>query len=148
LDNRFRGLSGSLTMGNRIMPCIFQDTNAKTMVYAPPSAATNSLTRQLYYADAILKSEPARELEAIQGIKALLDTVQNYQPQNTDWSAAYYADLAVKACLRLENPVMARAILLRGLQLEPDSPQLAYLSRIMIREGIMTPADLLAKKGS
>jgi len=146
LDNRFHGQSGSLTFGNRIMPCIFPDTNAKTMIYAPPSAANNPSVRQLYYCDVILQTETNRELEAIQTVKGLLDSVDEYDPQNSDWSAAYYADLAVKACLRRNEPTLVKSILLRGLQLEPDSDQLAYLSRIMLREGIVTAAELPPSK--
>jgi hypothetical protein len=47
---------------------------------------------------------------------------------------AYYADVGVKASLRASDPSRARAILLRGLQLEPDSDQLHYLERILARE--------------
>ena len=146
LDNRFRGQSGSLTFGNRIMPCVFQDTNAKTMVYAPPSGATNLEIRQLYFADVIFQTNPAKEMEAVATVKSLLDSVQGYQPENADWSAAYYADLAVKACLRHENPALAKAILLRGLQLEPASAQLAYLSRILLRAGLFTPDEAAPKQ--
>ena len=148
LDNRFRGQSGSLTFGNRIMPCVFQDTNAKTMVYAPPSGATNLEIRQLYFADVIFQTNPAKEMEAVATVKSLLDSVQGYQPETADWSAAYYADLAVKACLRQNQPALAKAILLRGLQLEPASDQLAYLSRILLRAGILTPAELPANSPS
>ena len=148
MDSRFQGQIGSLTFGNRIMPCVFQGTNSKVLVYAPRSAATNQLTRQLYIADAIFKSEPAREMEAIESVKSLLDSVQGYQPETADWSAAYYADLAVKACLRQNQPALAKAILLRGLQLEPASDQLAYLSRILLRAGILTPAELPANSPS
>jgi len=32
--------------------------------------------------------------------------------------------------------------LLRGLQLEPDSMELRYLSRILVRRGIFKPAEV------
>jgi hypothetical protein len=97
---------------------------------------------QLYEAEVVLRKDPARKMQAVESIKAILDAVRNYNPQEVDWSVAYYADLAVKASLRLGNTAEAKAILLRGLQLEPDSEQLAYLSRILLREGILQPADL------
>jgi hypothetical protein len=142
LNNRFQGHFGSLTFGTRIMPCIFEGTNGSPIIYNPPSAATNASTRELYYADVVLRTDPTRQLQAIEAIKSVLDSVQTYKPQDSDWSAAYYAALAVKACVRLENPALAKAILLRGLQLEPDSDDLNYLSRILIREGILLPSEV------
>ena len=142
MDNRFQGKIGSLTFGNMVMPCVFQDTNAKTLIYAPPSAQTNLNTRQLYFAEVELQTEPAKQLEAVETIKSILDALQNYKPQDSDWSAAYYADLAVKTSLRLGNAAQAKSILLRGLQLEPDSEELKYLSRILIREGILQPSEI------
>jgi len=35
--------------------------------------------------------------------------MKSYNPQETDWSPAYYADLAVKAGLRLGNTAEAKA---------------------------------------
>jgi len=142
LDSRFQGHTGSLTFGTRIMPCIFQSTNGSPMIYAPPSAATNLNARQLYYAEATLRTDPTKQLQAVESIKGVLDSLKNYKPQDTDWSAAYYAELAVRASVRLGNPVLAKAILLRGLQLEPDSDELKYLSRILIREGILQPSEI------
>jgi spermidine synthase len=133
LDNRFEGHTGSLTVGNRVMPCIFQATMGNTPVHAPASAATNLNVRQLYFAEAALKTEPAKELQAVESIKTILDHLQNYKARDSDWSAAYYAGLALKASLRLGNEPQANAILLRGLQLEPDSDELKYLSRILLR---------------
>ena len=36
----------------------------------------------------------------------------------------------------------AKAVLLRGLQLEPDSDELHYLSRILVRRGILKPDEI------
>jgi predicted membrane-bound spermidine synthase len=144
LNDRFQGQVGSLTFGNLIMPCVFQDTNSRALVYEPPSAATNLNARELYFAEVILKTEPARQSQAIEAIQLILASVKDYKPQDSDWSAAYYADLAVKTSLRLGNAAKAKAILLRGLQLEPDSEELAYLSRILIREGILQPSEVPA----
>ena len=141
LNNYFEGHIGSMAFGNRIMPCVFQGTNGNTLVYAPPSAATNLIARQLYFAEAILQTEPAKQSEAIDSIKKILDSLQNYRPQDSDWSAAYYADLAVKASLRFGNMAQAKTILLRGLELEPDSEELKYLSRILAREENPRPAE-------
>lgn len=143
LDNRFRGGVGSLMFGDRVMPSVFPDTNANLLIYEPPSAVTNMITRQLYFAEAVLlRTDSTKQSQAIEGIKNILDAVQNYERQNVDWSAAHYADVAIKASLRLGNVAQAKAILLRGLQLEPDSDELHYLSRIMIRERILTSAEM------
>jgi predicted membrane-bound spermidine synthase len=142
LNNRFEGRVGSMAFGNRIMPCIFKDTNAAIVVYAAPSAATNVISSQLYHAELALRTNPQDWPNAIQNIGKILDGLDNYNPQDTDWSPAYYADLAVKASLRLGNTAAAKAILLRGLQLEPDSEELGYLSRILIREGILQSGEV------
>ena len=42
----------------------------------------------------------------------------------------------------LGNAAQARAILLRGLQLEPDSEQLRYLAPILVREGVVQASEL------
>lgn len=125
-----------MIIGNRAMPCSLQGTNRSMGVASPPSAATNGLTRQLAMAEYVLRSDPARQLEAIASIENALHSVTNYHSEEADWSPAYYADLAVKASLRASDPVRAKVILLRGLQLEPDSDQLHYLSRILAREKI------------
>ncbi len=126
---------------NHVMPCSLQGTNKMYGIYTPPSAATNALTHQLASAEYALATDPSK-LSAIEDIEYALDATFNYHRQNADWSAAYYADLAVKACLRRQAYDRAKAILLRGLQLEPDSDELHYLSRILIREKILQPDDL------
>jgi spermidine synthase len=137
LQNRFEGKIGSLTFGDLVMPCVFKDTNAATLVYAAHSAATNAISRQLYYSDAVLQTNPKEWPLAVQGIQKILDGLKIYNPQDIDWSPAYYAGLAAKKSLRLGNTAEAKAVLLRGLQLEPDSEELRYLSRILIRRGIL-----------
>ena len=140
LRNRSQGQSGSMVFGDRVMPCVFQGTNG-LIIIAPRSAQTNLVSRQLYYAEAILRTKPAESAAAIQSIATILDGL-NYNPHETDWSPAYYADLAVKASLRLGNTAAAKSILLRGLQLEPDSDELRYLSRVLIHEQILQPAEI------
>ena len=132
-----------LIVGNRAMPCSLQGTNKTFGISSPPSAATNALTRQLAKAEYLLRSDPAKQLDAVASIENALDSVVNYNAKDADWSPAFYADLAVKASLRASDSKRAKAILLRGLQLEPDSDQLHYLSRILVREEILQPADLL-----
>ena len=123
------------------MPCIFRGTN-DPVLFMPDSAQTNAIVRQLFAAEAALRTNPTNQLQAAEIIKNVLDTLQTYRRQDAGWSAAYYADLAVKASLRLGEAAQAKAILLRGLQLEPDSAELSYLSRILIREGILQPAEI------
>jgi predicted membrane-bound spermidine synthase len=142
LNNYFQGRVGAMLFGNRVMPCVFRETNTATVVYAMPSVATNLVSRQLYSAEIALHSQPTKWPQAIQSIGTILGSLRDYNPQEMDWSPAYYADLAVKASLRLGNTSEAKAILLRGLQLEPDSSQLRYLSRILIHEGILQPAEV------
>jgi hypothetical protein len=123
------------------MSCIFRGTNSSLLpMFA--AAVTNGVGRQLLLTEAVLRANPTNQLPAVENIKNILDQTQAYDPQTAGWSAAYYADLAVKTSLRGGNTAQAKAILLRGLQLEPDSQELAYLSRILIHEGILQAADL------
>jgi predicted membrane-bound spermidine synthase len=147
LNDRYAQLIGRtrakpMIVGNRAMPCSLQGTNKSFGISPSPSAATNALTRQLAMAEYILRSDPAKQLDAVASIENALDSVTNFRSEDSDWSPAFYADLAVKASLRASNPMRAKAILLRGLQLEPDSDQLHYLTRILVREKILQPSDI------
>jgi predicted membrane-bound spermidine synthase len=143
LDNRLQGRIGDLSFGNRIMPCIFLATMGTTIAHAPPGAATNLNLLRLFFAEAALQTEPAKQLQEVDSIKSILDGLRDYKARDSDWSAAYYAGLAAKASLRLGNVPQAKAILLRGLELEPDAGELQYLSRILQRS---TP-DLTQSNG-
>jgi spermidine synthase len=132
LGNLFQGHRGSLTYGDRSMPCIFQPAIDNTIVPWPSSAATNWSARQLYFAQAGLKTEPAKQLQAIESIRTTLEALHD-KAQDSDGGAIEYAGLAVKASLRMGNVSLAKAILRRALQLEPDSDELKYLSRILLR---------------
>jgi spermidine synthase len=140
LKTRIEGGVGTQVLRNRAMPCVFQGTNL--VMYAAPSYATNALVRQLYAAEHAIRTEPEKESLAVASIRDALDAVRDYDPGKADWSAAYYANLAVTVSLRRGDPAQAKAILLRALQLDPDSPELAYLSRILIRQGILNPAEI------
>jgi hypothetical protein len=147
LKNRYAHYIGRadlmpIMVEGRPLPCIMQGTNRNIPIPSPPSAETNMLVRQLVLSEYTLRAAPANQLAAVENIEGALDSITEYHQRGADWSPAYYADLAVKACLRMANPGRARAILLRGLQLEPDSDQLHYLSRILVRENILQPADL------
>jgi len=142
LNDYFQGKVGSMIYGSRVMPCAFREPNAKIIIYAPSSVATNALSHELYNAEIALQTNPQEWPQAIQTIGEILDGLKSYDPQAIDWSPAYYADLAVKTSLRLDNAAAAKSILLRGLQLEPDSDQLRYLSQIMVRRGILQPDEV------
>ena len=142
LKRRIEGGVGTQVLRNRAMPCVFQGTNL--VMYAAPSYPTNALVRQLYAAEHAIRTEPEKELLAVRSIRDALNAVGEYDPKTADWSAAYYADIAVTVSLRLGANEQAKAILLRGLQLDPDSEELAYLSRILMREGILKPQELAA----
>jgi predicted membrane-bound spermidine synthase len=137
-----RGTAQPVIIDNRAMPCSLQGTNKNFGVYTPPSAATNLITRQLAMSEYGLLSDATNRSAAIDTIENVLNSLSGYRSEGADWSPDYYADLAVKASLRASNRGQARAILLRGLQLEPNSDQLGYLSRILAREGILQPSDI------
>lgn len=128
----------------RSLPCVFRGTNA-TAIFNAPGAP--EIFQQLAAADAALENSPAEQAQAVAEIKNILDSVQDYHRETAGWSAGYYAYLAVEVSLHLGNAEQARAILLRGLQLDPDSDELRYLWRICIRRGIVQPTTVAAISG-
>ncbi|HTQ31505.1 MAG TPA: fused MFS/spermidine synthase [Opitutaceae bacterium] len=121
------------------MPCIFRGS-VEFAVYEPLAAQTNDIVRRLANAESMLENSP-NQAQAVTEIKSALDAVRSYTPKTAGWSAAYYACLGSEVSLRLGNSADARAILLRGLQLEPGSPELNYLARIFRHEGVLSPGD-------
>ncbi|HEX3718380.1 MAG TPA: fused MFS/spermidine synthase [Verrucomicrobiae bacterium] len=138
-----RGAGQPVIVDHRAMLCSLQGTNKNFGIYTPPSAATNMISRELAAAEYGLRGDAAQQSAAIDTIQSVLDSLPQYVQRITDWTPAYYADLAIKASLRASNPERAKMILLRGLQLEPNSEQLGYLSRIFVREGILQPGEML-----
>jgi spermidine synthase len=136
-----QGTVRPIMIDNRAMLCSLEGTNKSFGLYTPLSAATNAITRQLAMSEYKLRTDPVKQT-GIDGIQGALDAAFAYHAQALDWSPGYYADLAVKASLRISDPKRAKAILLRGLQLDPGSDQLHYLSRILLREGILQTNDL------
>jgi len=137
-----RGTTQPVIIDNRAMLCSLQGTNKHFGVYTPPSAATNLVTRQLAMSEYGLLGGTTNRLAAIDTIESVLNSLPDYRSEGADWSPDYYADLAVKACLRSSNRRQAGEILLRGLQLQPNSDELQYLARILGREGILRPANM------
>jgi predicted membrane-bound spermidine synthase len=119
----------------RSMPCVFRGP-IETLVYAPEIARTNTLVRKLVEDELAFRGNSRESLKAaVATTKQILDATKLNQPENEGWKSDYYAGLAVKASLRLGSYEDAKQILARGLQLEPESTELNYLSRILAREG-------------
>jgi hypothetical protein len=123
------------------MPFVFRGTN-DAILFMPDIARTNAIANQLFNAEAVLRTNPTNQLAAVLNIQQTLDMPELDRLQVKGWSAANYASQAVKACVRLGEGGLAKSILLRGMQLDPDSEELHYLSRILIREGMLQPLDL------
>ncbi len=126
--------------GGLTLPCIFSSANT-TALQPPPAASTNTIVRQLFEAEVALRSESSRQTKALEQIREVMATTETDQLPKAGWSATYYASLATKASLRRGDAGQAKAFLLRGLQLEPDSDVLHYLGRILVREGILQPEE-------
>jgi len=132
LDNCFGGDTRPFTVGDRVMPCVFRPPNASLLVWAAPGVQTNLLLKQLYIDEAtLLYGRTLDQSNALASLKGILDHAKDYQPGKTVWPAAHYAALAARASFKQGNPDEAKAILQRGLQLEPDSKELAYLLRVV-----------------
>jgi len=129
---QFDPTSGSSAL--RSMPCVFRGP-VEGLVYAPEIARTNQMVRKLVEGELAFRGNSKESIEAAIGTtKQILDATKRYEPEVEKWKADYYAALAVKACLRLGKHDEAKKILVRGLQLEPMSSELNYLSRILDHE--------------
>lgn len=128
----------------RSLPCVFRGTNA-TAIFSPPGAP--EIFQKLAAADAALENSPAEQAQAVAEIKNILDSIHDYNRETAGWSAGYYAYLAVEVSLHLGSDEEAKAILQRGLQLDPDSDELRYLLRIFIRRGLVQPTTVAAISG-
>jgi hypothetical protein len=126
-------VEGNLSADGQLssLPCIFRGTNATTVFDLPNAPET---FQQLANADAELENSSANQMQAVGQIKNILDSLQNYDRQRDGWSAGYYAFIAAEVSFRSGKPAEAKSILQRGLQLEPDSIELSYLSQIFERE--------------
>ena len=113
-----QGMAQPLVIDNHAMLCSLQGTNKSFGVYTPPSASTNAILAALVAAEYSLRRE-AKNAAACESIENALNSLAGYNPRGADWSPAYFADMGVKASLRVSDPKQARTILLRGLQLEP-----------------------------
>ena len=121
-------------------PCVFEDQK-RVSVTAPPRIETDQRARQLFEAELALQAEGGSPAQAIERIADLLLKAQPSGSANLVWHADYYACLGAKACLRNGDVVKARQLLLAGLRLEPNSDQLHFLARVMVREGMVSDSD-------
>ncbi len=120
---------------------IFEDTNAERLL-APDTAETNRLSRLLFEAEMLMRTDPEKASQAIDAILAVLDSTIRYDRQSAGWSASFYSGFAVQAALATGDRVRAKRALQRGLALEPNSPELQYLARILVGEGVLGPDEL------
>lgn len=126
--------------GGLSLPCIFAFTNCGD-IKPPPAASTNHTVRRLFEAEVALRAGSTAEVQALEDIRKTLEEPASRSALSS-WSVTYYAGLATKRHLNRNEPEAAKKILLRGLQLEPDSIVLNYLGRILVREGILQLSDL------
>lgn len=136
-------VEGALAPDSRLrsIPCIFRGMN-DVLVFEPSLARTNPVVQRLSNAEAALGSSAGNWSQAVEETKSALDSIQAYDAQSAGWSPAHYAYLAAEVSLRLGQEAQAKALVLRGLQLEPNSEELRYLSRILVREKILPPAEV------
>jgi len=132
-DAKIEPMGGGLSL-----PCVFGISNVAGL-RPPPAAAKDQVVRRLFDAETALRSGSTMQPQALDQILNVLETTQSYQEGQAGWSATYYAGLAAKLSLRQSNPQYSGRILLRGLQLEPDSEVLQYLARVFISEGVLKP---------
>jgi hypothetical protein len=133
-QHRGVGAARLIVRDNRAMRCSLQGGAKPYAVYTPPSAETTALTKQLVQSEYDLREgDTAKQTAAVETIANVLKALPGHL-ENADFSPDYYADLAIKMSLQLGDRARAEAILAAGLQLQPDSSQLGYLSRILARE--------------
>jgi spermidine synthase len=124
------------------MPCVFRGTN-DVVPMDPPNAP--QFFHDLAQAEIGLERPTDERRPAVEEIANILENVREYNRQDSGWSAGYYAYLAAEVSLKLGDPARAKAILSRGLQLDPQSEELNYLSRILEREGVMKSSAVAAR---
>lgn len=131
-----RAMARPMVINNRAMLCALSGGPRRFAIYTPPSSSTNAAVAELVKAEYDIRGgDPARLGLAVSTIQDVLDNLKGYTSDGTDWSPDYYADLGVKFALRMGNLPQAEAILRRGMQIQPDSDELAFLSRLLSRSG-------------
>jgi hypothetical protein len=104
---------------------------------APLNASTNDVVRRLFAAEQVLRGETGDPAAAVSEIQGILDSLKNDPSYNPGFSVTYYTLLAVHSSLRVGDAAAARKALLRGLELQPASGNLQYLSRVLLRQGVL-----------
>jgi hypothetical protein len=133
LDNCFQGDTRSFTVGDRVMPCVFRPPDPHLLIYAAPGVQTNLLVKQLYIDEAALAcGGTIDQSNALANLVGILDHVKGYQSGKTAWPADHYAAIAARASFKQGNKDQAINILQRGLEMEPNSKELAYLLRVVM----------------
>jgi len=120
-------------------PCIFEPRDSVAFKLSP-GAEKSPTAQKLFEAEQALVSQEQPNAAAIDAIERILMTESVTESGNIPWHPEYYAGIAAKACLRLGDRSRAKQVLLRGLQLAPNSGRLQFLARIMEREGVIQAA--------
>jgi predicted membrane-bound spermidine synthase len=122
--------------GGAAVPIAFRAAMPSKLV-APLNASTNDVVRRLFAAEQVLRGETGDPAAAVSEIQGILDSLKNDPSYNPGFSVTYYTLLAVHSSLRVGDAAAARKALLRGLELQPASGNLQYLSRVLLRQGVL-----------
>ncbi len=121
--------TGPLLMQSRA-PSLFGESTAPSKAMIQED--TSEDLKQFLEAENLIRTTP---LKWQQGVEMVETTLKNYKPsvleEGPKWSPSYFAALAVKSSLSHGDGERAKKILLLGLKLNPNSPQLGYLARIL-----------------
>ena len=109
-------------------PCVFKRAGQSATV-EPPSGLNDEATK-LLAAVSKMQRNGAERIEGIDTVSALLDS---YGP-GSDWSVPHYAALAAKSSIAMCDYKRGIDLVSAALELNPDNPELRYLSRIIERE--------------
>lgn len=104
--------------------------------------ATNSVARGLCEAEMQIRANSTNVTTAVAVIESALKDGAKLAAAKPAGDPGYFAALAVKASLRAGRPADARRILLLGLKTDPASDDLQFVSRVLVREQIVSPEDL------
>ena len=112
------------------VPNLFMAPTLFSKAFIPENASED--LKRFLEAEIFIQTHP---LEWQRGVEMIKTALKNYNPNTFEegpkWSPAYFVALAVKSSLIHGDLELAKGVLSLGLKLNPNSPQLSYLARIL-----------------
>jgi len=120
---------------NPYVPIIFRDPNSYPRQIAPPRGASTQLS-QIIGALGLIYADTNRTREGVELIERIIRTEAPVSGTftNVDWRPGFYASVAAKARIAMQDVEGARRIVADALKLDPEDLQLQFLKRLLAPE--------------